>query len=183
MSWTDQYCALARYNQLMNRKLYRLAGTLDDGERKRDRGAFFGSIHGTLNHLLLADRVWMLRLTGDEAKNLSRTREGELIQVRALAQELYADFAELREQRERTDADILAWAPTLTPELLASPMSYRSVGGVSQTPHATWWAVSQLFNHQTHHRGQVTTLLHQAGIDPGATDLLAMLRDERAFSA
>ena len=72
MSWLEQYRALSRYNQLMNRRLYALAATLSDEERRRERGAFFGSIHGTFNHLLLGDRIWMLRLTGDETRYVSR---------------------------------------------------------------------------------------------------------------
>jgi uncharacterized damage-inducible protein DinB len=181
MSWTDQYRALARYNQLMNRKLYQAAGKLGDDERKRDRGAFFGSIHATLNHLLLADRVWMLRFTGDAARYASRGEDGEPIQVRALAQELYADFARLAEERERTDADIVTWAHTLTAEWLEQPLAYQSLAGAPQSPHVAWWAIGHFFNHQTHHRGQVTTLLTQAGVDTGSTDLIAMLRDETRF--
>ncbi|MFW5926109.1 MAG: DinB family protein, partial [Myxococcota bacterium] len=101
MNPTDHYRALARYNTWMNQRIYGLcADRLDDAARKRDEGAFFGSIHGTLNHLLLADRAWMRRFTGDRDKFASRDGEGRVIEIRALDQELYADFAELRRQRE-----------------------------------------------------------------------------------
>ena len=92
-----------------------------------------------------------------------------------LDQELYADFEELRRERVRTDADITAFADALTPERLDAEITYRTTAGVEQR-HVLWWAVSHFFNHQTHHRGQVTTLLKQAGVDPGVTDLIAFLR-------
>lgn len=161
---------MARYNRWMNEKLYAVAGELSDEERKRDRGAFFGSIHRTLNHLLLADRVWLGRFTG------ATLEPGELGPggIRALDQELYADFDDLRRERSRTDDEIDAFVATLTPEALAGNLRYLRAGRVSQLP--LWHAVAHLFNHQTHHRGQVTTLLTQAGHDPGVTDLVAMLR-------
>jgi uncharacterized damage-inducible protein DinB len=165
----------------MNSKLYQHTGRLTDSERKLDRGAFFRSIHGTLNHLLLADRIWMLRFTGDEARFASRNRAGELIAVRSLNQELYTDFDELTEQRAQTDAQILAWTGALDAEALGRTFTYTAVNG-SEHSHVLWWAVSHFFNHQTHHRGQVTTLLMQAGVDPGVTDLLAMFRNEAAFA-
>jgi len=119
---------MAAYNRWMNERLYALCAELSDEERKRDLRAFFRSIHGTLNHLLLADRLWLGRFTG------------ELLKIQGLAQELYADFAELRRERART-----------------LPL---------------WTAVTHLFNHQTHHRGQLTTLIKQTGRDPGITDLI-----------
>ncbi|MCA9591353.1 MAG: DinB family protein [Myxococcales bacterium] len=161
---------MARYNRWMNEKLYAVAGELSDTERKEDRRAFFSSIHGTLNHLLLADRVWMGRLTGVELP------EGDLGPggIRALDQELYADFEELRRERAKTDDEIEAYVASLTPEELAATLRFFRRGVVNELPR--WHAVAQMFNHQTHHRGQVTTLLMQAGRDPGVTDLIAMLR-------
>lgn len=162
--------AMARYNRWMNEKLYAVAEKLSDAERKRDRGAFFGSIHRTLNHLLLADRVWLGRFTD------ATLQEGELGPggIRSLDQELYADFDELRRERATTDDAIDAFAATLTPEKLSANLRYLRRGVVNEFP--LWHAVAHLFNHQTHHRGQVTTLLMQAGHDPGVTDLVAMLR-------
>lgn len=162
--------AMSRYNRWMNEKLYAVAEMLSDAERKQDRGAFFGSIHRTLNHLLLADRVWLGRFTG------ATLQEGELGPggIRSLDQELYADFDDLRRERARTDDGIDAFVATLTPEKLAEDLRYLRRGVVNQFP--LWHAVAHLFNHQTHHRGQVTTLLMQAGHDPGVTDLVAMLR-------
>jgi uncharacterized damage-inducible protein DinB len=161
---------MARYNRWMNDKLYALAARLTDAERKQDRGAFFGSMHRTLNHLLLADRVWMARFTG------TTLEEGELGPggIRSLDQELYEDFGELRRERTTTDDAIDAWVATLTDDKLGANLRYLRLGVVNEFP--LWHAVAHFFNHQTHHRGQVTTLLMQAGQDPGVTDLVAMLR-------
>jgi len=172
----EQYHALARYNAWMNEKLYDRAAELSDAERRRDAGAFFRSIHGTLNHLLLTDRAWLWRFTGDARVAGSRDAAGRPIAMTGrLDQELYADFDQLRRERVRTDADITAFAAGLTPERLGAEITYRTTAGVEQR-HILWWAVSHFFNHQTHHRGQVTTLLKQAGVDPGVTDMIALLR-------
>lgn len=177
MSPLEQYRALARYNRWMNRKVYRLAWTLDDATLKRDMGAFFGSVHGTLNHLLLADRTWMLRFTHDKERFVSRTVAQEPIQLTSLSQELYAEFETLHRERERTDEDILEWAYALDEAALDRVIEYTNSSGSVQR-HALWWALGHMFNHQTHHRGQATTLLKQLGIDPGETDLIGMLREE-----
>jgi uncharacterized damage-inducible protein DinB len=177
MTGVDPYRAMARYNAWMNAKLYAAAARLPDAERRRDVRAFFRSIHGTLNHLLLADRAWLGRFTRDLRLGQSLDAAGNpIVMSGRLDQELYADFDELRRQRERTDGDITTWADTLTPERLAADLRYRTTSGAEQC-HPLWWAVSHFFNHQTHHRGQVTTLLVQAGVDPGVTDLVAMLRE------
>ena len=151
---------MARYNRWMNERLYELCGTLSDVERKRDAGAFFRSIHGTLNHLLLADRVWLGRF-------LERP-----FRVNSLDQELYSDFDALRAERESTDREIADWAGSLTAERLAEPLRYTSFTNPAPRTYPLWLAVTHFFNHQTHHRGQLTTLLKQAGVDPGVTDLL-----------
>lgn len=164
--------ALARYNTWMNDKLYGLAAALSDEERKRDRGAFFRSIHGTLNHLVVADRIWLARFRGVSVPDGFMGPEG----IRSLDQELYADFDELRRERARTDADLSTWVSELTPERLAAPLVFMRRGQRHEVP--LWWTVAHVFNHQTHHRGQITTLLSQQGRDPGVTDLFAMLRDE-----
>jgi len=172
-----QYRALARYNTWMNERLYAVSATLPDEVRKEDRGAFFRSIHGTLNHLLLTDRAWLGRFTRDPALAQSRDAGGQPIAYTGkLNQELYADFTLLRHERTATDAAIEGWARDLTSERLAAPFAYRSSDG-RQHEHPLWWAVGHFFNHQTHHRGQLTTLLMQLGRDPGVTDLVALLRE------
>jgi uncharacterized damage-inducible protein DinB len=173
-----QYRALARYNRWMNDRIYAVCAALPDEDRKRDRGAFFRSIHGTLNHLLLTDRAWLGRLTGDPRQAAFQDAAGQpIVFTGRLDQELYADFDLLRRERTQTDGVIETWVETLDPERLAAPIRYRTTAGVA-CEHPLWWAVSHFFNHQTHHRGQVTTLLVQLGQDPGVTDLIALLRSE-----
>jgi uncharacterized damage-inducible protein DinB len=126
-----------------------------DAERKRDRGAFFGSIHGTLNHLLWGDRMWMGRFVGPPCA------------YPAFGADMFADFDALARERETTDELILDWAGRLSRDWLAATLCYVSrVDGKTRSPPSAV-AVVHMFNHGTHHRGQLTTLMKQAGIDPG----------------
>lgn len=164
-----RYCQLmTHYNQWMNHKLYALCSELSDADRKHDRGAFFKSIHGTLNHLLYGDRAWMGRFTGIP------------FTITGVAQELYTDFAELWHERDLTDRAMITWADNLSDEWLAQPLEYTSSVDRKARVLPTWVLVTHLFNHQTHHRGQLTTLLSQLGYDPGVTDIpwLPNLYDE-----
>ncbi len=172
MTSPEWLAALARYNHWMNDKLYALAATLPDEARKRAAGAYFKSIHGTLNHLLLADRVWLARFQGDVLPPGDIGPGG----IRSLDQELYQDFDALRRERVLTDGALSDWISAVTPDQLAAPLVYVRHGQKIESP--LWWSVAHLFNHQTHHRGQITTLLTQQGHDIGSTDLFAMLRAE-----
>jgi uncharacterized damage-inducible protein DinB len=150
---------MAEYNHWMNRRLYALCAELADETRKQDRGAFFKSIHGTLDHLLWGDRVWLGRFNG---KAYATERKGQW---------LCETFDELHAARADMDREILLWAAGTTPEWLAQPMTWTSgMYGFTQT-QPRWILVTQMFNHQTHHRGQLTTLLKQLGVDPGITDV------------
>jgi uncharacterized damage-inducible protein DinB len=157
----NYYTVMATYNQSMNQKLYAICTNIPDLDRKSDRGAFFKSLHGTLNHILVGDRIWLGRFTQEPF-------------VAKLDQELYSDFSELRIERERLDQTMIDWAQDLTPDWLNADLTYTDSSGCTRTfPH--WLLVTHMFNHQTHHRGQLTTLLNQMGYEPGVTDLPAML--------
>ena len=173
----DIYRAHAWYNRRMNERIYAAAATLTDEERKRDRGAFFGSIHLTLNHLLMADRGWLARFGCEESVWRSVDDAGEPIRIEGFAPDMYPRFDKLRSERGRTDRDIERCVGDLPPGSLGRTLEYRTGAG-QDCRHPLWWALSHFFNHQTHHRGQVTTLLSQAGVDPGVTDMVIMLRDE-----
>jgi uncharacterized damage-inducible protein DinB len=153
---------MAAYGRWINDRLYDSCSNLPDEQRKKDLGAFFKSIHGTLNHLLLADRIWLGRFTQRP------------IRATSLNQELYSHFDELRAERNRTDRDISEWAASLRDSDFDGTLHY--VGIVNPQPRSCPFrlAVVHFFNHQTHHRGQVTTLLMQSGVDPGVTDLIAL---------
>jgi len=164
----EHYRAMARYNRWMNERLFETAERLGDEKRKRPLGAFFGSLHGTFNHLLLTDRIWLARFGACPAPLFT-----------ALSDELFADFAALRSEREATDERLSTYVASLAPADLEAPVSYQTTRGAPKR-HALWLALSHLFNHQTHHRGQATTLFMQLGCDPGLTDLLPLLRGDPA---
>ncbi|MGH8444244.1 MAG: DinB family protein, partial [Solimonas sp.] len=148
------YCRLfSAYNGWMNERLYAAAASLSDAERKADRGAYFKSIHSTFNHLLYGDTAWLYRFT---ARSLDGLRPDA---------SRYDDFAALRGRRAELDAELRIWAETVTPEWLAADFNYYSQVYRTSYVRPAWTLVAHLFNHQTHHRGQITTLLSQAGID------------------
>ena len=154
--------AMARYNRWQNDNLYSAAGKLSDAERRKERGAFWGTIHGTLNHILCGDKIWMHRLGGfprPKAKSLAET---------VLEHETWD---ELKVERERLDGDILDWASKLDPQWLAEAFTWRSMSAPREFTQPRWLLVTHMFNHQTHHRGQVHCMLTQAGVKPGDTDL------------
>lgn len=157
---TREYCQLmARYNRWMNEKLYAQCAQMPPAERDRDRKAFFGSIAGTLNHLLWADRMWLGRFVGPPCT------------YPAFGADMFPDFDELKRERDITDRALLEWASNVSPQWLASTLDYTSkVDNKSRRIPAAAAAV-HLFNHGIHHRGQLTTLLTQSGVDPGTTDL------------
>lgn len=155
---------MARYNRWQNENLYGAAERLDDAERKRDRGAFFGSVHATLNHLLWADRMWLSRLAGTPKP------EGGIGQSTSL----FDDWSELKRERAGLDDWMVEWADQLEPAWLEGELAwYSGAAGRDVTlPKAD--VLMHVFNHQTHHRGQVHCLLTRAGVRPGDTDLFLM---------
>lgn len=162
---TADWCrVMARYNRWQNRAAVEAAGTLAPELREADRGAFWGSIRGTLAHLLWADHVWMARLDGWEAPGAALAESGGFV----------TDWAELRSKRQITDARISRWAQALDDEALAGDLAWHSAaaGRAVTMPRAI--CVMHMFNHQAHHRGQVHAMLTSAGVDPGPTDLFLM---------
>ena len=152
---------MARYNRWQNENLYGIADRLSVGERQRERGAFFGSIQKTLNHLLWGDQIWMCRVT-DMPKP-----EGGIPESVAL----YADRERLKTERAAFDRKILDWASTVQPDWLAADQTYFSGAIGREVTKPRWVLVTHMFNHQTHHRGQVHCMLTQAGGRPSDTDL------------
>ena len=152
---------MARYNRWQNGNLYGVAEPLGDAERRRDRGAFFGSIHATLSHLLWADRIWMSRLAG-----MPRPEGGIPESV-----SLYSDWNELKRTRATFDAVMVDWADGLDAASLDGELTWYSGAINAELRKPIWLLVTHMFNHQTHHRGQVHCMLTQAGGKPGDTDL------------
>jgi uncharacterized damage-inducible protein DinB len=175
----DHYRFMARYNHWFNQRLYAACGQLTDEERKRDRGAFFRSIHHTLSHLVSADKVWLQRFAqqGTAFAALSPALLN-MPEGADYTSDSHPDWADLRRTREALDAAIETWLAGMPTDFLLATMRYGNSSGVRRE-HPAWQALSHFFNHQTHHRGQVTTLLAQAGVDVGVTDLIALVQPPR----
>ena len=157
---------LARYNRWANRRLYDAASRLSDAQFREDRDAFFRSMRGTLNHILVADRVWLERIEGAGPK------------PSALDEILCDDFADLRAAREAEDERILRVLAATPAERFESVLSYRSMAG---TPHELPFAqvLTHVFNHQTHHRGQAHGLLSQFGLEAPSIDFVYFLLESK----
>jgi uncharacterized damage-inducible protein DinB len=153
---------MSGYNRWMNEKLYAACASLPQTLRRQDVGAFFKSIHGTLSHLTLADRIWLGRFVGPA------------YQVNSLDEDRWPDFEDLRRERVEADEAIEHWATSLGDDADDADLVYRSIVNPQERRMPLRLAAVHFFNHQTHHRGQVTTLLKQQGVDPGVTDLLWM---------
>ena len=173
MSMCEHFRLMAQYNEWMNTRLYDSALTLPAGEVVADKGAFFGSLYGTLNHILLADMIWLHRFATHPAAHPS------LDTVRAMPKPTtydvrQGDLATLRERRAALDKVITAWTAELTEEDLGHVLKYKNIAGTAFSRSFSA-LVMHFFNHQTHHRGQATALLSQAGVDMGSTDLLMIV--------
>jgi uncharacterized damage-inducible protein DinB len=155
---------MARYNRWQNQNLYGVADQLSDEERRRERGAFFGSVHKTLSHLLWADRAWIARFT-----DAPRPAGGIPESV-----SMYPDWDGLKRERAAFDEAIIIWADGLDPTWLAGDLTWFSGIMKRDISKPKWQLVMHVFNHQTHHRGQVHCMLTQAGGKPHATDLIAL---------
>ena len=177
MTEQSHIALLADYNRWMNRKLYAAAAALDADALAQDRGAFFGSILGTLNHLVVADTIWLKRFASHPAHARALHVLAEVPPPAALDVVLFRDFAALRMHREWLDALIIDWAGTAPEGGWDHVLSYRNTRGERFRKRMDL-LILHFFNHQTHHRGQVTTLLSQAGVEVGETDLRALLPDE-----
>ena len=167
---------LAKYNQWMNNKVYDATATLTPDDFTEHRGAFFGSVSGTLNHILVADIIWLKRYARHPMDFPALAPVLALPDPASLNAVLHDEFDALWQARQALDKVILEFADALSEEAIATPLAYHNTKGEPYTKQLGH-LLMHLFNHQTHHRGQVTTLLNQYGADVGVTDLLALLPD------
>jgi uncharacterized damage-inducible protein DinB len=163
----DHVWLMARYNQWQNRSLYTAADGLTDDARRQDRGAFFGSIHETLSHLLWGDMIWMHRFDAWEKPALGIKDSSKL----------YRDWEALKLARIDSDEKMIDWAKRVSPDWLALTMTWFSGAAGREVTKDNWFLVTHLFNHQTHHRGQVHAMLTAAGAKPADTDLFYLEAD------
>jgi uncharacterized damage-inducible protein DinB len=158
------YRMFAHYNAWANARLYDAVATVPDADYRADQGAFFGSLHRTLNHLVVTDRIWMKRFTG--------TGDAPT----ALDTVLYDDFGDLRGAREAEDARIIAWIESLSEAEIAAAFTYRPITNPRDITQPLAPALSHFFNHQTHHRGQAHTLLTRLTGEAPSFDLVVFQR-------
>jgi uncharacterized damage-inducible protein DinB len=170
----QHFDSCARYNAWANQRLYDAAAALSDADYRADRGAFFKSVHGTLNHLLVTDYVWMHRFLGPQPHDPALLSEGA--PPSRLDAILHDDFASLRAAREMEDARIVRYVTGLTPEGLAQVLSYRRVSTPDAMRQPLVEALAHWFNHQTHHRGQAHALLTTFGQPCPVLDMLEFQR-------
>ena len=161
---TDTFRMLARYNAWANRHVYDAVAALPESEYRKARDcAFFGSIHGTLNHLLVVDRLWLARM------------EDKPHEIESLDQILHDDFAALRAAREQEDAHMTGLVDGLDEAALAREFAYGLISGPGEWSTPVHIILITLFNHQTHHRGQVHAMLKEAGVPPPPLDIIDFL--------
>jgi len=168
---------LASYNEGMNTKLFEAASKLSAQELAHDRKAFFGSILGTLNHLIVADTIWLKRFATHPTAFAALDPVRELPILSSLDAMPFDDLAAWFGHRQMLDNVIKRWAAELSEADLNHVLHYANTKGVV-FERRVGDLLLHFFNHQTHHRGQVTTLLSQAGVDVGVTDLLTLVADE-----
>jgi uncharacterized damage-inducible protein DinB len=158
---------MAEYNAEMNRRLYGAAARLSDEERRKARGAFWGSIHGTLTHILWGDQQWMSRFDGWPKPSTPIKQSAGMIE----------DFAELGAEREKADANISRWANKVDDAWLADDLTWFSGAANREVTAPLRLLVTHFFNHQTHHRGQAHAMLTAAGQETGDTDLFLLVSE------
>jgi uncharacterized damage-inducible protein DinB len=158
-------CTMAAYNSEMNRRLYAAASRLSDEERRRDRGAFWGTLHNTLVHILWGDGQWMSRFDGWERPPTPIRESGGML----------VDYGELCTRRVDADARIEDWARRVDDAYLARDMTWFSGAAQREVSAPYRLLVTHFFNHQTHHRGQAHALITAAGEKTEDTDLFLVV--------
>lgn len=171
----EDFVLLASYNAAMNGKLYAGAATLAPQALRADRGAFFGSVMGTLNHLVAAESIWLRRYMGHPRHFTTLDAVAGIPVPSGLTHRYSDDIDGLLAYRLRLDAIITAFVDELGEADLGQVLTYRNARGEQRKRFGH--LLLHFFNHQTHHRGQASTLLSQAGVDIGVTDLLAWIPD------
>ena len=172
------FSLMAQYNQRMNRAVYCQASTLSHTEITADQGAFFGSVLGTLNHIMVGDLIWLKRFATLPSLVWLDTPLGQFPTPTSLNQMLHVTLPALEQQRIAVDTLIMELADVVTPGICEQTLRYRNTQGQAKAENLGM-LLQHFFNHQTHHRGQVSTLLYQMGVDVGTTDLLADIAELR----
>ena len=177
MQRVDHIRLMASYNAWMNDKLYEAAQCLSHEALVADKGAFFGSILGTLNHIIVGDTIWLQRFAMHPAHYAALDALSTSPSPQTLNQITFTDLESCSVRRKMLDDVILRWADTIKPMDLDVTLAYVNMKGLPQ--HKNMFSLlMHFFNHQTHHRGQVSTLLSQRGIELYDTDLVLLTPEQ-----
>jgi uncharacterized damage-inducible protein DinB len=175
---TPDLCTLfAEYNRTMNVRMYEAAAKLSAEDLMKERGAFFGSLFNTMNHIMVADLLWLHRFATLSALSSLQGELSVLPRPASLREPLAESLAGLTAMRTRVDAVTVSLASLLTEDVLGSTLRYTNTAGQSSARNFGL-LLHHFFNHQTHHRGQASTLLFQAGVDIGVTDFIPHIPSE-----
>jgi uncharacterized damage-inducible protein DinB len=170
MMQSEYYATLARYNAWANRRVYRACGRLSETEYLRERRSTFGSLHATLNHVLIADRIWLAWIEARTPPNL------------ALDQILYGDLIGLKMARVAEDAHLCNLVASFSDAMLDRRLAYRNQRG-DRFEMSLRLAFGHMYNHQAHYRGEAAVLLAQSDVPPPSLDLTRFVREERRRAA
>lgn len=176
MSALNQFILFAEYNQLMNQRQYDAAANLSRKYLMEDKGAFFKSVLGTLNHIMVGDIIWLKRFGEHPSSTESLSYIMELDKPKSLDAIISTSLDRLKEEREKIDSVIVDWVGALSDLDIRDCISHKNMAGRSFNKRFSS-LISYLFFHQVHHRGQVTTLLSQYGVDFGETDLIEIINE------
>ncbi|RMD64147.1 MAG: damage-inducible protein DinB [Alphaproteobacteria bacterium] len=171
MGTMQHFALMARYNAWANARLHGCVADLPEADYRRDVGLFFGSVHATLNHILLVDRLWSRRIRGVDPG------------IHTLDQILCDDFASLRAAQRAEDENLIALVNGLDEARLATTVRHRRLVGGHEAEARIGHMLTTLFNHQTHHRGQVHAALTQAGLSPPGLDVIFFIDETGAGAA
>ena len=176
MSEIDQFILFAEYNQLMNQRQYTASANLSREELTENKGAFFKSVFGTLNHIMVGDIIWLKRFAEHPSSSEPLSYIRKIEKPENLNSMLFTELETLKEERQKIDKVILNWVKELKDSDISGCITYTNMAGSSfDKPFVS--LIHHLFLHQVHHRGQVTALLSQCGVDFGETDITEIINE------
>lgn len=178
MSLLSNLQLMSQYNQWMNQKIYQIAQQLGNDKIQQEQGAFFSSIFDTLNHIYVADIIWLRRFAQHAKQYPSLDKLPELASYTALNQTVADNIKTLNKLRQELDNIIINWCQEIDSQDLEYQLSYTDTKGNAYQKNFGQ-LIHHFFNHQTHHRGQASTLISQQGLDVGVTDLLKIIPEQQ----
>jgi len=174
ISVMSHFALLARYNKEINSAMYAILAPLSDDERKSASGSFFTSIHGILNHILASDLAWLNRFRTLNSESAALSDPAASNAGVTWGKEMYGNFDDLSAHRAAVDAVIVRWIDELPEERLTEVLRYQDFRGNTRQ-YVMWMAMDHFFNHQTHHRGAISQILDEKGVENDYSNIIYIL--------